>query len=317
MILAIDFGASRIRGALYSDGELVHRYELATPPSGIAESIAHVAEQVLRRAGVNRVDKAGVASVGPIDYSRGEVVGAPNLGDPHVPVVEVLGAYAEEVYILNDAPAMLYAELVFSGAGGDVALVSIGTGIGGGIAIGGRLLLGRRGNAHEVGHIVLETRVPVRCGCGGIGHWEALAGGRWIHRTAKMLAEEWKGGRTPCLEQAVAGELSPERLYGTCRGDPFAEYVIDYINSIHAAGIASIKAVYDPEVVYLAGGMFWKNRDVLLSGIRKHLPAYVMGEDPPVVVPASFGEDQGLMGGVAVAYNPPEELLSLMHKGEG
>lgn len=307
-ILAVDIGATKMIAALFSPrGEMGGAERVSTPSRGIEEALDALVRRVLGRAGLSRVSVAGVAAPGPIDYSTGAIVGSPNLGEKKVEVARVLSRYSDRVVIENDAVAGVWAEKVLVDPRLENAvLVSIGTGIGGGVIVDGRLLHGARGNAHEIGHIVLDASLNAVCGCGGVGHWEAIAGGRWIPRTARLLARRMKE-ETIFYQLATSGSITAADAYEYARrGDAYAIRVVDYINRIHAAGIASITATYDPDIVFLSGGLYEGNKDLILEGVKRYLPRFLGLHSRPVVKDSTFGGLQSLYGAYAIARRPPK-----------
>mgnify|MGYP001770620888 CR=1 FL=1 len=312
-VLAVDVGATRLRIALFHGTSMVERVEVETPRSGDSLSVARVIAGVASRFDF---DVMGVASIGPLDLERGWVVGTPNnplrdfaLRDP---LVELLG---KPVVLANDCVAAAWGEFVLGGGRGlsELAYVTISTGIGVGVVVDGRLLVGRRGNSHEAGHVVVDLESRIRCGCGGLGHWEALGSGANIPKLARAKAEEWRYD-SGAWRLAFEGLLTPETLYSMARaGDPFALKLVDYINRVHAAGLASIIAAYDPQVIFMGGSVFLKNKDLILEGIRRYIRSYSLLE-PPEIREATFGDDAVLYGALAIALKTPGELARYMGK---
>ncbi len=306
-VLAVDVGASRLRVALFDGTVMVERVEVDTPRVGDSLSVVRAIAGIASRFSF---DVIGVASIGPLDLEKGWVIGTPNnplrsfaLRDP---LVEL---FRKPVVIANDCVAAVWGEFVLGGGRGlsEVAYVTISTGVGVGIVVDGRLLVGRRGNSHEAGHVVVDLDSGVRCGCGGLGHWEALGSGANIPRLAYVKALEW-GGDSRAWRLAVEGTLTPEALYSLARsGDVFALKLVDYINRVHAAGLASVVAAYDPQVVFLGGSIFLKNKDLILEGVRRYIREYSLLE-PPELKDATFGEDSVLYGALAIALKTPPEL---------
>ncbi|MEB3774658.1 MAG: ROK family protein [Desulfurococcales archaeon] len=307
-VIAVDLGATNLRVALFEDARLVRVKTVRTPRSGpktiIASTIASLAREVSQGGSI---DAVGIASIGPLDMEKGWVVDTPN--NPirtfplKGPLEEELGA---PVYLYNDCVAAVWGEKVLGDGSRyrDLGYITISTGIGGGFIVDGRLLLGRRGNAHEIGHMVVDIDSERICGCGGRGHWEAIASGTGIPWTAKIYAESWRGKQTEAYKKALESRLSPEELYTAAKqGDDFAASLAEYLNRVHAAGIASVAAAYDPEAIYMGGSIFLNNIDVILPGIMKFLEEYAIWK--PVIKKATFGGHAGLYGAAAVALNPP------------
>ena len=305
--LAVDVGASRLKIGVFEGLNMVRRVELETPKTGGPLAVARA---ILDNVGSEKFESVGVASIGPLDLEKGWVVNTPNNPLKSFALREpLLEAFKTTVIVANDCMAAVWGEHVLGGGigAGDLAYVTISTGIGVGVIVDGRLLVGRRGNAHEAGHIVVDVNSSVKCGCGGIGHWEALASGANIPQVASLKAREW-GGDSGAWRLALEGSLSPEKLYNMARaGDPFAARLVDYINKVHASGIASIIAAYDPEVIFIGGSIYLNNEDLILEGILKYIREYSLLEPPPIRR-ATFGGDSVLYGALAVALNPPREL---------
>ena len=315
-VAAVDVGASKIRVALFDGSRMLRRLESSFPSEGgagaPAATIVRMARTLLGEGGCSYLEGVGVASIGPLDPRGGEVRGAPNAPIKDFPLRRPLEeAFGVPVIVANDCNAGAWAEYVW-GKGSDsrsMAYIAVGTGIGGGVVIGGKLLVGPRGLAAEVGHIVVDVDSVLRCGCGARGHWEALAGGAAVPRLARIAASRWEGPRTEAYTEALEGGLTPERLYSAAReGDAFALHLVDALARIHAAGIASVAAAYDAERVFLGGGALLGGWDLLEEPIRRYLEDYSLPQLGVRVERASFGVDQQLYGAAALVYKPPETL---------
>lgn len=313
MLLAVDVGATNLRVAVgTADGEILRRVSGRTPRSGgrlaVVRRIVEMASSLLHG---ERPEAVGVASIGPLDLPRGWVVNTPNnplrtfpLRDP---LRDALGA---PVVLANDCVAAVWGEHLYGAGRGidDLAYITISTGIGGGFLVDGHLLVGWRGNAHEIGHLVIDYSSTLRCGCGGLGHWEGMASGSALSRLASSLASHGEWGESRAWRLALENRLSPEQLYAYAgQGDPFALRVVEEANKIHAAGIAGVIAAYDPRLIVLGGAIPLRNKDLVFSGIRRYLEEYSIHE-PPRIKPASFGEDEVLVGALAIAAHTPPEL---------
>ncbi|MEM1873609.1 MAG: ROK family protein, partial [Acidilobaceae archaeon] len=276
-VLAVDVGASRIRVAFFKGEEIVWRREAKTPREGDSLSVARAIAELAPP--LERFDVVSVATIGPLDLRRGWVVNTPNnplrsfaIRDP---LVEV---YKAPVRVLNDCVAAAWGEYVLARRRRvrNLLYVTISSGIGGGAVVDGNLLLGRDGNAHEIGHFVVDYESDLLCGCGGRGHWEALAGGANIPKVARSEALRWREERTEAQRLAESGALDAPTLYSLARrGDRFATYLVEKINRIHAAGLASSIAAYDPEIVILGGGVVLNNVDLIVPRVAAKLREYL------------------------------------------
>ncbi len=299
-VLAIDIGGSKIIAVIFMNDRIISKVTVPTPANDIEISIRNAASRVLLMAGISKVEIAGVSAPGPLDLVKGAIVNPPNLEQEYIDLITPLEGLAESVIIANDAVSGAWAERVLAKVKfSDFVLVTIGTGVGGGVVVGNRLLLGRRGGAHEIGHIVIDINGP-ECGCGGRGHWEALAGGRWFKRLLNDIFSD-------CKDVLEAPDIFEEAR----RGSECALRVVDFLARVNGAGLASISAVYDPEAIFLSGGFYWAGRDLLLPLIRKYAFDYLMNDRKPVILNASFGPLQSLYGAYAIAISPPRDLVEL------
>ncbi len=311
-VVAVDVGATNLRAALFSGGSMVRVEKVRTPSASGDDLIRAVIDLIRAVSGDQEFESIGVASIGPLDLRKGVLLWTPNLGLGNVRLRDSVGEeFDKPVYLANDAMAAVWAEKVM-GKGRDMtdlAYITMSTGLGVGAIVDGNLLVGRRGNAHELGHAVVDFESDQPCGCGGVGHWEAFVGGRNIPRLARRLAESWRGASTEVHALALTGKLTPEVLYSKARdGDEFASYVVDYINRVHAAGIMTLISAYDPEAIFIGGSIFLYNEDLIKPGVMKYLQRYVGVFGVPRIERCSFGDDQVLYGAASIAISPPPPI---------
>jgi len=313
LFVGVDVGASKIRVCISSgsglvEKKLVTKFPSSGEPDSVARIIAGLAEKLLEG---RKPAAIGVGSIGPLDLRRGWVVNAPNASIKSFPLREPLEkTLGCRVVLANDCAAAVWGEYMYGGGRGfrDLGFITISSGIGGGFIVDGKLLVGWRGNAHEVGHLVLDYKSRLKCGCGGRGHWEALASGSRLRNYVMLRAREERIPGSRGWRTAYKRGLEPEELYALAReGDEFALMIVDELNRIHAAGIASVIAAYDPQVIFLGGAVFLRNKELIMQGITRYLREYSIHE-PPIIMEASFGEDAVLVGALALAENPPSEL---------
>lgn len=316
-VSGVDIGATKTRVGLFTlDCELLYVKTIPTPQEGDDTAIARAVVSEIRRlasAAGGRIVSVGVGTVGPLDIRRGDVTGAPNVRARSfrlkAPIEEALGV---TTYVVNDCAAAVWGEyLVGAGRGGrNVVYVTLSTGIGGGAVVDGHLLFGKDGNAHEVGHMVLDYSGKFTCGCGGLGHWEGIASGANIPRTANILANEWVGPETEAYRRALGGSLAPEVLFSYwASGDPFAERLVRFLAEVDAAGLASTVNVYDPEVLTVGGSVATKNPgffELIVRGMGK----YLINRAPRVLL-TPLGDNAVLIGAAMIAIEPPPILARL------
>lgn len=318
--LAVDLGATKTRIALCSQDRILDKTVFPTPKTGdnttIAESIVAKARE--KWGGIlDSVEAVGVASIGPLDLRRGVIVKPPNLLFNEVKLLEPLERMlGKRVYVVNDAVAAAWGEKHFGSGRSfeNLLYVTLSTGVGGGVIVNNHLLLGKQGNAHEIGHIVVDYNSELKCGCGGYGHWEAYAGGGNLPRVARWLLERNPGlasGSLLAKRISMGEQVTSIDIFTLYRSnDPLALEVVKQFIKATGAGLASAINSYDPEVVIIGGGVFINNIDILLEPIRREAERNTV-TTPPLIQPTTLGDDVGLYGALALAIEPPGELLKL------
>jgi len=185
----------------------------------------------------------------------------------------------------------------------DLLVVTVGTGIGGGIVIGGELYRGANGLAAEIGHIIVEPGGPL-CGCGNRGCWEQVASGRAIERLGRQAAAAQSGS---VLARMAGGDPStltgPDVTKAAREGDPLATGILEDVGRRLGQGIAGLVNVLDPDAVVIGGGAA-DAQDLLLEPARRAFHAAVEAPThrPQVpVLPAQLGNDAGAIGAADLA----------------
>ena len=306
-VIAGDFGGTNLRAALVGEtGDVLVRHEVSTPadtsPEAVLERIGDLLAEV-RDRGEDPPVAASLAVAGLIDAERGIVMVSPNI--PAFRNLALTGPLSERlgipVSIENDASAAALGEHRFGAGKGTRHLLhaTLGTGIGGGLVIDGRLYRGAQGLAGEIGHIVLDPAGPP-CGCGFRGCLEAIAGGVAFGRRAQRLVES---GSAPILAEIAAGRpaTAGHLAEAARRGEPPA--IAEIRNGGHSIGIGlgSIVNILNPDVVTLSGGLLGMG-DFLLDPLRAAMASLAYGPAANTPIRTStLGEDAGLLGAAAVA----------------
>jgi len=314
--LTVDLGGTRIRAArCRPDGTIEARTERLTKAAQGADAVINRINQALTKVwptdSADIVRAVSVVTPGPTDPWAGVVFTAPNLpGFVNLPLRDRLAAmFNVPVYIGNDANLAGLAEWRFGAARGHdhVIYLTISTGIGGGVIVDGRLLLGSRGLAAELGHITVD-RHSAACKCGNIGCIEWLSSGTAIVRQA---LEHIRAGATSSIGQRVNGDLDQVNVevieQAAADGDLLANAVLD--EAFHALGlsIVSLLHVFNPSVVVIGGGVS-NMGDRLFKPVQAVIERHVMNERYLCpVVPAQLRGDVGLLGALALALDPPPQ----------
>ena len=294
----IDIGGTKIAGAVVdATGEIVAEARVDSPATDAQAVETAVAALVRQLAAEHLVTAVGVGAAGYVAADRSTVLFAPNIAWRNEPLgAELARLTGLPVVVENDANAAAWGEFRH-GAGHDVddqLMITVGTGVGGGVVTGGRLLRGAYGVAAEVGHLCV---VPdgVKCGCGNLGCLESYGSGRALvrnsreHPSAALLA---RAGGDP---DAITGPLVTQAAFD---GDPFAIEQLARIGGWLGHGIASLVAVLDPALVVIGGGVADAG-DLLLDPIRAAFDRELSGRGyrPRAdIVPARLGNRAGVIG---------------------
>ena len=314
-ILGVDLGGTNIVvGAATEDGtaDYAMRSEPTRADQGadaVVDRIVRMIETCLRETsaatGATRADflGVGVGAPGPLDRERGIVLTTPNLGWQNFPLRDVIAERVGlPVRLDNDANCATMGEWWMGAAKGgrNVVGVTIGTGIGGGLILDGRLYHGSSDIAGEIGHTTIDV-TGRRCKCGNYGCLEAYASGPSI---AERAREQLQGDHESIMYTLVDGEL--ERLTAAIvydaakKGDETALDVVRETARFLGAGIANLLNVFNPDVVVIAGGVTQAGNtlfDPLRREVRRR--AFAAAVEACRIVPGALPGTAGVVGAVA------------------
>jgi glucokinase len=306
-VIAVDLGGTKLlAGVLDEDGVVVKRTVRPTAVGSQDELLAELesATEELLEEGVGAI---GVGIPSTIDQRHGRAVASVNIPLAGIDFRDHLrNRFGLPVAIENDANAAALAEHRFGAGRGTrhMVMLTLGTGIGGGLILDGELYRGAVGAAGELGHITLELDGPPCQGtCPGRGHLEALASGRAADHLAVELAAEHPDGD---LGRALAaGETVDARLAVdlAAAGPGDARDLLDRIGFVLGSGIASLVNVFNPEIVVVGGG-FARAGDLLLGPARNVVAERALspGRELVRIVPALLGPEAGLVGAGLVGF---------------
>lgn len=309
--IGVDVGGTKILAGLVDESGHVVTTARRETPRNDADDVLGVVADVVRELAAPVSDEVvgvGLGVAGPVDAQRATVFFAPNLGWSQVPVRSILESQVHmPVVVENDGNTAAWGEFRF-GAGADVeelVMVTVGTGIGGGIVIGGELLRGAHGAAGEIGHMNVVVN-GIACGCGRNGCWEQYASGNALVREARALAAERRGDAKLLLS---LGDGTPEGVQGLHvtqaaeAGDPVAIMAFDRIGTWLGRGLADLCAILDPGTFVIGGGVS-EAGDLLLGSARATLVEKLSGNQQrpaPDVRIATLGNTAGLIGAADLA----------------
>jgi glucokinase len=310
LTIGVDVGGTKVLGGVVTpDGEVLATERRATPPDDARQTAVVIAEVVAELSAIYPdVEAVGVGAAGWIDARRSTVMFAPNVAWRDEPlrdrIAEKVGL---PVVVENDGNAAAWAEYRFGAARGitEFLLITVGTGIGGGIVSDGRLFRGAYGVAAEFGHVrVIPDGLP--CGCGRRGCFEQYCSGRALVREARALAEANPQHATRLLALA-GGEVDaiqgPQVTQAALEGDPAAVEAFGVIARWLGQGLADLVAIWDPGLIVVGGGVA-ESGDLLLAPAWE---AYVAALGPRAGMPvaelhtAELGNTAGLIGAADLA----------------
>jgi glucokinase len=311
-VIGADVGGTKLATVLSTrDGHILHKMRLPTeaekgPEFGVARLIAMIREN-LAATGVSRPEIVGigVACGSPMDAERGIILGPPNLQSWNpVPIKEILesefGVYAQ---LENDANAGALAEWLFGAGKGrrHVVYMTMGTGIGGGMILDGRLYRGANGNAGEVGHMRVVLEGGPRCGCGKRGCLEAFCSGPSIARRTQEALRDAPGSAILALAGSIEAATG-EHLFAAARqGDALALRLVDETAHYMGVGLANIIQALNPEAIVL-GTIATAQGDFLLDRVRQVVRRETWPQMSSVcqILPSPLGDEVGDYGAISI-----------------
>ena len=318
-VLAIDMGGTKIVAAIISNrGQVIareHNLTLADQgPQSVINRMLSAIDRLISSTGIDpsRLNSISIAAAGAIDFEGGVVTLSANLpGWRDIPLRDtVREKYGVNTFLINDASAAALGEHRFGAGRGvnNLILLTLGTGIGGGIIIDGKLYSGVSGSAGEIGHMTVDVNGP-RCSCGNIGCLEMLASGTAVAREAIKRIRQ--GGRS-ALTEIVGGEIesiTAEMVEVAARGgDPLALEVILKVAYYLGVGMVNLVHIFNPEMIIVGGGMA-KMGDLLLAPARQVVTehAFQLPAQAVSIVTAQLGDDAGVLGAAAFAFQQVSE----------
>jgi len=307
--IGLDIGGTKILGGVIdSNGVILARGRRDTPARDPAAILQEAVSLIRELSLEHKIDAVGVACAGFIDRSGSTVLFAPNLAWRDEPFKEHLESVLHLPAILdNDANAATWGEFRFGAAteADDMVLLTIGTGIGGGIVVDGVLMHGAFGVAAELGHMRV---VPggIRCGCGNRGCWEQYASGSALVREARELVVSGSP-HAARLSELCGGDPAalsgPDVTRAAVEGDPAAVELLADLGTWIGEGLASVAAILDPELIVLGGGVAEAGDlliDPALGAFRRQLTGRGHRPEARFAV-ASLGNDAGMIGAADLA----------------
>ncbi len=308
--IGLDLGGTKVLGAVVSDrGEVRAEVRVPSPTSTWADLREAIVGAVTDlRAEHPTVETVGIGAAGMVDLD-GSIHYSPNVpAFRSTPVrADVEAAVGLPTVVDNDANVAAYAEVRFGAAIGmtDAMVITLGTGVGGGVVVGGRVLRGANGFAAEVGHFQVDPNGPP-CACGEVGHWEALASGTALGVMARERAARGELASVVALAGGTVDAVTGQHVSEAGRnGAADARALIDHYGRNVALGLVGLANIFDPGVIAIAGGIV-NDGDLYLEPIRRHFVGHLEGASYrplPEIVPATLGERAGVIGAAILALD--------------
>ena len=301
--VVVDLGATNLRVALVDrKGKISRKTTVRTIRKGPSGTIVthQIIGQIKKILLGYKGDLAGigVSAAGRLDIKMGLVLNH-NIGFRKIPIVRpIKSVFRRPVILLNDANAAALTEYTF-GAGRkkkNLVYITISSGIGGGVIVNDNLLLGRSGNAGEVGHWHVDSTFGLLCSCKkGTGHWEGCASGENIPR----FFEAW------CAKEKIIRKrfrmTSTMDIFSFAKkGNKTALEFLKVLGVINGRGISNVIAAYDPEVIVLGGSVVLQNQKIILKNLLKNIDHYLT--PLPQISVTKFGDDVSLVGASVAVF---------------
>ncbi|MBE7056482.1 MAG: ROK family glucokinase [Ruminococcaceae bacterium] len=307
--IGIDLGGTNIAiGIVTDEGKLVKKKSvptLAKERTGeeivevmVKESLSLIKEEGLKE---NDIRSIGIGSPGVTDPANGVLVHTVNLPFLHTPFRKIFEKYTKiPMYLNNDANCAALGEIVSGGAAGykNCVMITLGTGVGGGIIVDGKIVTGFNGAAGEVGHMVIHAGGEL-CNCGRRGCYERYASATALIQFTRAAAEKHPESIINKLCEGDLNKISAKTPFEAKRaGDLVAAEIIEnYIHDL-GDGILNFMSIFQPEVILVGGGVSYEG-DYLFNPLREYVikNAFATEYIPQAkILPATLGNDAGIIG---------------------
>ena len=310
--IGVDLGGTNIAAAIVSeDYKIVRKMSVPTgrerDASFIMDDMAQLCRDLCAAEGIalSDVEAIGIASPGVANHTDGVVEYSCNLGFRKFPICKELSHRLgiDNIHVENDANAAAWGEAVAGAAKGtrNSVMITLGTGVGGGVIIDGKVFSGFNYAGAELGHVVIE-KDGRQCGCGRRGCWEAYSSATALIKMTKEKLEECeKSGRETSMTDIVAkhGKVSGRTAFEAMRaGDRAAHEVVDMYLGYLSCGLINMINIFQPEVLSIGGGISGEGQalvDMMIYVIKKEQYGSDFVEHTKVCI-AELGNDAGLIG---------------------
>lgn len=300
--IGVDLGGTNISvGVVDEKGNVTQRFSLPTLSErgndAVIKDIRSLCDRLIEET-EDKVKAIGIGSPGIVNRQKGEIILAENLHFKNVNIKKALGSFGDiPLFIENDANCAAFAEYIFGAAKGtkNSITVTLGTGVGGGVILNGKIFTGSFCGGTEIGHMAIVVNGE-ECTCGRRGCWEAYASATALIRDTRGIAARYPnsvifdkvGGDIRQIDAKLAFEAADE-------GDAKMLEVVEKYHKYLAVGIANLINIFEPETVVIGGGVSARGSK-LIKPVKEHVDKMVFGGNKSKVVTAKLGNDAGIIG---------------------
>ena len=313
LVIGVDLGGTKILAGVFDRGlKCISQAKMTTKhqrgPEEVIDRVARCVRDAVDEGDldIKQVKGIGIGAPGAVDPESGKVIFAPNLQWRDVPLKKMLEKdLGIPVFIENDCNICTLGvhEAEFAGKPKNMVGIFLGTGIGGGLIINGKLFSGFNKTAGEIGHMILEVGGP-KCGCGNKGCFEALASRSAIFRRIQTAIKE---GQKTVLTEMLGDNLdemkSGDLRKAIKRGDKFVEKVVEEAAEYTGIAVANLINIFNPDTIVLGGGVIEQMEDQMMAIIVETAHDYALdGTSEGIEIVASkLGDNAGITGGAVLA----------------
>ncbi len=313
--VGVDLGGTHLRAAIVdiTNGQVVDQFQVPTLAreghNAVIARMAEMIDKVISSSGTSKADVGGIGIgvPGKLDLEHGRVLFLPNLPGNwlNVPLQqEIERQVGLPTHLLNDARAMTFGEWKYGAGRGvnTVACFTLGTGVGGGLVVNGKLHLELGGTAGELGHQVIDVDGPT-CGCGSRGCLETYASGPAIAAAGIKAVVQGLTTRIGEMVNYDLNRVTPEVVYqAALSGDPIAQEIYQRVGHYLGIAIANVIVIVGPRKIVIGGGVSQAG-ELLFEPIRRTIRSsvFITSTEQVEIVPAQLGINAGIIGAAAWA----------------
>lgn len=278
----------------------------------ISNSVCQIFTELLSENNITKeqILGIGIATAGPLNMEKGEVFNNANLGFRVIPLKEPIKEKFPEIpiYFINDCNGGVLGVHFFEADDGEkdnLVYITMSTGVGGGVICNGHLLLGKEGNAAEIGHALVEPKSKAQCNCGAHGCWEAYSSGTGVRNRALDALQEGKlnAGILMSIVEKDKSKITAKEVFHAAReGDELSKRIVNDCVFYTKVGIGLVNSYYDCTSIYFGGAMMKDNKQIippLIEQFEKD-PIRFTVNHPPKIKLTKYKDEIGLRGALAL-----------------